>query len=239
MTNESTPCDEPAILARLLSDADVLLLDFDGPVCSVFAGFPAPVVADQLRDVLKDGWDLELPPRIAKEDDPFEVFRYAATLGEDHGRFVEAALTAHEVEAVATAEPTPWAHDLVRAWHRSGRLAAIVSNNSSRAVETYLGRHDLAGCIAYVSGRRAPDPRLLKPHPHLMHEVLTGLRVGAAQCLLVGDSDTDVIAASASSVPVIGYANKPAKIAILSSAHPELVVTEFHQSAMNWLAQHA
>ena len=29
-----------------------LLLDFDGPICSIYAGLPAPTVADQLRKLL-------------------------------------------------------------------------------------------------------------------------------------------------------------------------------------------
>ena len=29
-----------------------LLLDFDGPICNLFAGLPAPTVAAQLRELL-------------------------------------------------------------------------------------------------------------------------------------------------------------------------------------------
>ncbi|WP_242579210.1 HAD family hydrolase [Amycolatopsis sp. 195334CR] len=65
---------------------------------------------------------------------PFDVFRHAATLGDDEARYVEAAFTALEVEVNTTAEPTPGAHDLIRAWHETGRPLAIVSNNSTSAV---------------------------------------------------------------------------------------------------------
>lgn len=235
MTTPANAVDDQEVLADLLSSADALLLDFDGPICSVFAGFPAPVVADQLRDVLKEAVGADLPPAVAKAQDPFKVFEYAASLGEDHARYVEAALSAHEVEAVATAEPTPSAHDLIRAWHRSGRLVGIVSNNGARAVETYLGLHDLVGSVANVAARRSHDPLLLKPRPHLLREAMSTLRVKPARCLFVGDSDTDVVASSAVSMPVIGYANKPGKVETLSALDPQLVVTEFHQSAMDWL----
>jgi hypothetical protein len=55
-----------------------LLVDFDGPVCSIFAGFPAPDVARSLREYLRgdvpDGW-------MAHVDDPHEVLRATAELG--------------------------------------------------------------------------------------------------------------------------------------------------------------
>ena len=35
--------------ARLIRSANCVLLDFDGPVCSVFSGIPAPDVARRLR----------------------------------------------------------------------------------------------------------------------------------------------------------------------------------------------
>ena len=39
-------------LRRPLTEARALLLDFDGPVCSVFAGLPTPVIAAELRGIL-------------------------------------------------------------------------------------------------------------------------------------------------------------------------------------------
>ena len=40
--------------AELVARAKLILLDFDGPVCSVFAGLPAAQVAERLRDVIQD-----------------------------------------------------------------------------------------------------------------------------------------------------------------------------------------
>lgn len=39
-------------LATLLASVRCVLLDFDGPICSVFAGTPAAVVAERLRQHL-------------------------------------------------------------------------------------------------------------------------------------------------------------------------------------------
>jgi hypothetical protein len=38
-----------AALAAIITRTRYLLLDFDGPVCSIFAGLPAPTVAEELR----------------------------------------------------------------------------------------------------------------------------------------------------------------------------------------------
>lgn len=37
-----------ADLGRLLGEVGAVLLDFDGPVCSILAGYPAPQVAAEL-----------------------------------------------------------------------------------------------------------------------------------------------------------------------------------------------
>ncbi|HEX5404930.1 MAG TPA: haloacid dehalogenase, partial [Pseudonocardiaceae bacterium] len=100
------PVDDPETLRRILGEAEALFLDFDGPICDVFAGLPAQVVVDQLCVVLADGGYGDPPPEIAKSSDPFDVLKYAASLGETEGRYVNAALTALEVEAVASAEST-------------------------------------------------------------------------------------------------------------------------------------
>jgi hypothetical protein len=64
-----------------------LLLDFDGPVCSIFAGMGADTVARQLRDTLVTA-GLPLSVEAFETVDPLEVFRLAASVSTD------AALTA-------------------------------------------------------------------------------------------------------------------------------------------------
>ncbi|TWP51557.1 HAD family phosphatase [Lentzea tibetensis] len=225
MTSSRVSVDDPSIIHRILADTKTLLLDFDGPICSVFAGFPAPVVAEQLREVLAEGACHDLPFAVQKTDDPFDILTFASTLGSEEARYVEAALRAHEVEAIATAEPTFGAHDLVRAWHSDGRKLAIVSNNSAAAVEEYLHLHGLAPHVSYVSARTEPDPSLLKPSTFLLRQASDALGIAAAECTLVGDSLTDIQAAHDSGVLVIGYANKPGKIELFANRSPIAIVT--------------
>ncbi|GAA5161209.1 MULTISPECIES: HAD family hydrolase [Amycolatopsis] len=95
------------------------------------------------------------------------MLKYAASLSEDDVRYVEAAFTAHEVEAMTTAETTEGAHELIQAWHASGRPLAIVSNNSAAAISTYLDFHGIRPLVDVVSTRESADVGLLKPRPYL------------------------------------------------------------------------
>jgi phosphoglycolate phosphatase len=75
-----TPCppiDHVNAVRRILSTTGALLLDSYGPIYSVFAGFPAPVVDDQLRDVLTQG-GRTIPNDVRVSTDPFDVLFHAA-----------------------------------------------------------------------------------------------------------------------------------------------------------------
>ncbi|QFU94281.1 HAD family hydrolase [Amycolatopsis sp. YIM 10] len=210
---------------ELLANAKALLLDFDGPICSVFAGLPASTVAEQLRVVLADGGHTELPESVATTDDPFDVFRHAATLGDDEARYVEAAFTALEVEAITTAEPTPGAHDLIHAWRKTGRPLAIVSNNSAIAIETYLRFADVKKQVDHICAREFHDPSLLKPSPHLTRVATINLQLPAFSCILVGDSGTDMLSARSAGVTPIGFANKVNKLDMLNRTGAAAVIS--------------
>lgn len=220
---------DPEPLRQLLRVTDALLLDFDGPVCSVFAGLPAPVIVDQLCVVLADGGYGDPPPDVAKSADPFDVLRYAATIGDAEARFVNAAFTAHEIEAVATAEPTIGAEDFIRAWHETGRPLAIVSNNSRVAVEAYLDLHSLHQYVSHISARMSPDPTLLKPSPYLVEAALVALSSVPDRSMLVGDSVTDVEAAHTAGTRAIGYVNRSGKEARFKEAAADGLVTRMTQ----------
>ena len=164
----------PSDLDTIVSRTRYLLLDFDGPICSIFAGLPAATVADRLRKLFGD--HPQMPDDIARTTDPFEVFAYAATVSEDLAARVEAEMTDLELAAVATAAPTPYVHEVVTACQNSGRSVAVVSNNSARAVHSYLARHGLDDRISLVVARTNHDPALLKPSPHLITQAVRALK---------------------------------------------------------------
>ena len=218
------PIDDPEAIRSILGTTEALLLDFDGPVCSVFAGFPAPVVADQLRDILP-GSGQNIPDDVRDSADPFDVLFYAVKLGPSEGRYVEAAFRAHEVEAVQSAEPTPGAHELIRTWKAANRSLAIVSNNSESAIETYLDFHGLRGGVDLISARRNADLHLLKPNKHLVTSAAQALGASPADCTFVGDSLTDAEAANAARVRFIAYVNKPGKMEGFMSGDLDAITT--------------
>ena len=196
-------------LDTIVSRTRHLLLDFDGPICSIFAGLPAATVADRLRKLFGD--HAQLPDDVARTPDPLEVFAYAATVNEDLAARVEAEMTDQELTAVATAAPTPYVHEVVTACQNSGRSVAVVSNNSAAAIHSYLVRHGLDDRIGLVVARTNHDPAVLKPSPHLIVHAVQTLNAEPGECTLVGDSVTDLQASGLASVQSIGYANKPGK----------------------------
>lgn len=222
------PIDDAEAIRHILSTTEALLLDFDGPICSVFAGFPAPIVAGQLRDVLTQGGHA-IPDHVRESTDPFDVLFYAAKLGPDEARFLEATFRAHEVEAVQTAEPTPEAHALIKAWKASGRPLAIVSNNSVAAVETYLNIHNLRQAVDLISARADADISLLKPSPYLVTTAALTFGIMPFSCAFVGDSLTDIEAGEAAGVRSIAYANKPGKRERFISTNPDVILTSLSQ----------
>ncbi len=206
MTSPTTPGGD---LDTIISGTRHLLLDFDGPICSIFAGLPAAAIADHLRKVFGD--HASMPDDVARTADPFEVFAYAATISEDLAARVEAEMTDQELAAVPTAVPTPYVHEVVTACQNSGRSVAVVSNNSARTVHAYLARHSLDDRISVVVARTNHDPALLKPSPHLITQAVDVLDAEPGECTLVGDSVSDIQAARLASVYSIGYADEPGK----------------------------
>lgn len=212
-------------LADLLARTKYLLLDFDGPVCSVFAGRSSRSIAIELLDLLRTA-NAPVPADLDDIGDPLEILRHAATFDSQILESVECHLRTAEVDATRTATPTSHASELIDVWRRRGRRVAIVSNNSSAAIAAYLAAHDID--VDVVMGRTSPDPDLLKPSPHLVAEAMRALDADPDPdaYVLVGDSVSDVIAAREAGIRSIGYANADGKHRALSDAGAAIVVED-------------
>jgi phosphoglycolate phosphatase-like HAD superfamily hydrolase len=199
-----------------------LLLDFDGPVCSVFAGFSARDVAASLREYLRKeapvGW-------MAQTNDPHEILRSSAELGPDVAERAHGELAKLELEAVKSAEPTPYAADLINRAKGRGAKLAIVSNNAQKAVVAYLADNGLLASIDNVSARSAPNPVLMKPNPYLVSKAVNALSAEPESSALVGDQVSDVIAAHRAGISAIGYANKSGKVDRFKEVSADLIIT--------------
>jgi HAD superfamily hydrolase (TIGR01662 family) len=222
-------------LDELIARTRYLLIDFDGPVCDIFAGHPAWTVADRLRKLIT-GQGITPPEHIQTTRDPIEVFTYSATVSADLAARVEAEMADQELAAVATAKPTPYVHDVITSCRDTGRQVAIVSNNAERAVRTYLEQHGLADRINLIAARTSNNPALLKPSPHLIEQAIVQLSAQSDTCLLIGDSTTDMQAAKVVGIASVGYANKPGKNERLAEAGAKTVVTSLADLVLGFRA---
>jgi beta-phosphoglucomutase-like phosphatase (HAD superfamily) len=227
----SAPTDPDAALAKVIQQTRHLFLDFDGPICSIFAGLKPEAVAAGLRDILT-GQGIQLPADLAASTDPFDVFAYAATISPALGATVEAAMADMEIAAVPTAEPAAYVHEVIASCGESGRTLTIVSNNSAEAVQAYLTSHALDGPIGCVVARTSPDPDLLKPSPYLLRQAVEANKADPTECTLVGDQVTDILATRQARTHSIGYANKPAKTRTLADAGADSVITSLAHLAL-------
>lgn len=231
----TSPGTDTAALGAIIARTRYLLLDFDGPICSIFAGLPAETVADKLRKLIPG----DLPDEIASTPDPIEVFYYSATVSDELAARVEAEMADLEVAAVPTADPTPYVHQVIASARESGRIIGVVSNNSPRAVNAYLDRHGLNDVIRLVVARTSHDPALLKPSPHLINKAVRDLDADPAATVLVGDSFTDIEAAHSAGVASIGYVNKPGKRERMAALRAGAMITSMADLALSLRAHPA
>jgi phosphoglycolate phosphatase-like HAD superfamily hydrolase len=213
-------------LGQVMASARCILLDFDGPICSVFSGWPAPDVAAFIRvRLVQDGHPLS--DTGLASDDPLDLLIDAARESPEGGRRAEDLLTQAEEVCVTTATPAPGGEELLRAASSLKIPVVIVSNNAGSAIRKYLGAHLLTGLVLDVVGRPA-DPQLMKPDPHL---VLAALRIAGAApdvAVFIGDSPSDAQAARAAGVAAVSYADKPHKENILEAADV-IIVTDLRE----------
>ena len=218
--------DKPDALRGILKAASALLLDFDGPICSIFSSFPSIMVADILRSIARDRGYTDLPISIQMTKDPFTIFRHSAILDEELARALEEAMTECELRAVETADETAGSRELIYEWNKSKRPIFVVSNNSVKSISKYLDIHELTTFITGISARTSHNPSTLKPNPHLVRAALQHLQISPSEAIFVGDSDTDSTAGIEAGVRNIGYANKPHKKAMFELVKVDAIVND-------------
>ncbi|MGX1886435.1 HAD family hydrolase [Streptomyces sp. NPDC055287] len=214
-------------LRDLITGAECVLFDFDGPICRLFAGHRAHHVADSLVDWLeKRGRHVLLTEEELASDDPHDVLRAVARIrpGSELVEALEEELTREELRATATAWPTPYADALIRTWSAVGSRLAITTNNSPLVAEQYLTGRGLAGCFTPHIYGRTPDLSRLKPDPDCLNRALTALDARADAALMIGDTPSDLFAAREAGVRFLGYARDEGRVRRLRRAGAEVVV---------------
>ncbi|MGK5553977.1 HAD family hydrolase [Actinomadura kijaniata] len=204
-------------LPSLIKRVRAVLLDFDGPVCALFAGYPAHDIASDLRAFLvKRGADL--PEKLDRTRDPLDLLRWTELHRPDLLPAIEGMQELAERKAADSAKPTPYARETIMSSVASGRPVLIVSNNSEEAISYYLKKHDLLAHVTAVIGRPKGAPHKMKPHPQPIFSALGKIDKSQRHCVLIGDSSTDIEAARRAGVFSIGYAKNPDRIFALSDA---------------------
>ncbi|WP_245238166.1 HAD family hydrolase [Streptomyces roseochromogenus] len=226
MTSDATAQTESSAneiekLRDLIEPARVILWDFDGPICRLFARHKAERVAAGLVDWLAGHGLHNLLSESERELlDPHVVLR-AVDLrhpGSDLVTELEERLTQEELRAAGSALPTPYADPLIRTWTAVGARLAITTNNSPKVVRAYLDGRGLSSCFAsHIYGRTA-DLHLLKPNPHCLNRALTAMGCAPSAALMIGDSGSDLAAANNAGVPFLGYARNERKGKLLRDA---------------------
>lgn len=214
-------------LRNLIEGARVVLWDFDGPVCRLFAGHSAERVARDLVEWLEGQGLHGLLAESERESlDPHAVLRAVDRRhpGSDLVAELEERLTQEELKAAASARPTPYADPLVRTWTAVGARLAITTNNSPRVVKEYLTSRGLLECFAPHVYGRTQELRYLKPHPHCVHRALNATGAAPSTALMIGDTPSDYQAARAAGVPFLGYARNERKNKVLRDAGAETIV---------------
>ena len=202
----------------------MVLLDFDGPICSVFAGYPSVhAVTATLRALEAAGFDIR--PEWLNLEDPHRLLVEVAAHTPEAVGIAEDALTRSEIHAVDSAQITAGVADLIDQVTGRGQQWAVVSNNSAESIAQFCIREDFARAPSLIVGRPKGEPHLMKPNPFVLRHALEILRTPAQDAVFIGDSVSDVQAGRAVGIPTIGYANKPAKPKLLVAALADVVIT--------------
>ncbi|WP_274560106.1 HAD family hydrolase [Streptomyces spiramyceticus] len=236
MTSDATQTGQAASVIEkvrdLITGAECVLFDFDGPICRLFAGHQAHRVADSLVDWLeKRGRHVLLTEEELGSDDPQDVLKAVARMhpGSDLVEALEEKLTREELRAAATARPTPYADPLIRTWRAVGSRLAITTNNSPLVAEQYLTGRGLADCFRPHIYGRTTDLDRLKPAPDCLNRALTALGARPAASLMIGDTPSDLIAARRAGVRFLGYGRDQPRMERLRKAGAATVVDDLGQ----------
>lgn len=212
-------------LEEIIAQVDALLLDFDGPLCRLFAGYPAGRAAEAERDLLR-ARGVDVPAEFANASDPLRLLQWTGTHHPALIPGVEERLLTAERMAVRSAAPTPHSADVLRSAVESGLRVGVVSNNSAPAINAYLEMHGLSGYVSAISGRVPGQLDLMKPNPHLVARASELLGVRTSRCVLVGDSATDMEAARSAGARSVGYAKAPGRVDVLADSGAEVVIED-------------
>ncbi len=195
--------------------AKAVLFDLDGTLADT-----APDLGDALNRLLAEEGRPPLPTEEIRKHASFGAAGLVACgFGEladgERRRLTERFLALYAQNLCVRTRLFPGAEKTLGTLAERGIAWGVVTNKSRCFAEPILrklGLHDAARCLVY--GDTAPHK---KPAPDLLLLAAKELRLEPADCLYIGDSQRDVIAAKAANMPVLavayGYESRDADIA--------------------------
>ncbi|WP_432942906.1 HAD family hydrolase [Kribbella sp. CA-253562] len=217
-------------VAEMLRGSRVVLLDFDGPVADLFPMGSGSRIGDAAREPLVRA-GVELPEAVRRTVEHLVVLEFAGAYAPDTVEDVERASVAGELEAAGTAPVTAGVVDFLAACAETGRPVVVVSNNCAPSIVQWLEREGLQQQVAGVVGRPFGQPALMKPNPALLDGVLNELDVPAANCLMVGDSVSDIEFGRRVGARSVGYAKSAERGAQLAEAGADAITNDMGRLA--------
>lgn len=207
---------DPERLLSRVRGVKVVLFDFDGPLCDLFAVYTAAAVAESMKEYLRRELRLlsERELRLLSEFESYtdthqllyDVAERDDIPGDIHRGLDEVLAEAERKAAEVAPRPTEGAAELVELLAGAQLPIAITTNNSAAAVRVYLKNHGLDRPFGErIFGREAPQ--LMKPNPNclLMAMRHIGSEGDPGNCLMIGDSVRDLKAASSAGVRFLAY----------------------------------
>lgn len=193
----------------VVASADLVLVDFDGPLARLLPGERWLELSAQVRARAGELGGPELEQALEDQHDHVQCLRAAAGIDPEVGLPLADLVTRAELAAACEVAPGPDAVAfLEQCLERSA--VAVVTNNDPRVVRLVLdrARPGLTDRLAAVLGR--VDDRLedLKPSPAMLFQALRATATQAGAAVFLGDSVTDVEAGRAAGMRVVGVAEE-------------------------------
>jgi phosphoglycolate phosphatase len=120
--------------------------------------------------------------------------------------------------------PSSWARgalELLLWLKREGVLLAVATGKSRQGLDMELDQH---GKTSFFSITRSADDGEPKPHPDMLHQILSHLEVKPEHAVLVGDSPLDLQMARAAGIAAYGVLGGVGSQDLLQAMEPRAVV---------------
>lgn len=140
----------------------------------------------------------------------------------------------HFIEADATpCTFYPGVESVLDTLKQEGHQLSVATGKSRRGLNRVLGNLNMA---EFFDATRCADETASKPHPRMVHELMTELGVAPHNAVVVGDTAFDLEMASNAGVESIAVSYGAHHRERLMSCEPVLCIDQFDE-LLNWLQQ--